>query len=189
LPNPPQPQTVETTRLIRRHMVIGWSGLLVFLTLGIVLETLHGFKASAYLDTRNTTRRLMWTLAHTHGTLFSLVNIVFALSLARLGMTSDKRLRLVSFAFTGALGLMPLGFFLGGLKTYGGDPGPGILLVPIGAVLLLAGVGAFTLDAIRNRGVAHKDGESGRPFSASPQVVLPGKEKGDSAASKKSPRR
>ena len=38
---------------------------------------------------------------------------------------------------TAGLIAMPLGFFLGGIWTYGGDPGIGILLVPIGAVLML----------------------------------------------------
>jgi hypothetical protein len=36
--------------------------------------------------------------------------------------------------------LLPGGFFAGGLVYYGGDPGPGILLVPVGAVLLLAAI-------------------------------------------------
>ena len=40
----------------------------------------------------------------------------------------------------GALILMPLGFLSGGLITFGGDPGPGIILVPVGAVLLFVGV-------------------------------------------------
>ena len=35
---------------------------------------------------------------------------------------------------------MPVGFLLGGLFPLGGDPGPGIVLVPIGGVLLLVGV-------------------------------------------------
>ena len=39
----------------------------VFGTLGLVLETLHGFKIGAYLDVSNETRRLMWRLAHVHG--------------------------------------------------------------------------------------------------------------------------
>ena len=38
------------------------------------------------------------------------------------------------------LALLPLGFLLGGIYTYGGDPGDGILLVPVGAVLLLVAV-------------------------------------------------
>jgi hypothetical protein len=36
--------------------------------------------------------------------------------------------------------LLPGGFFLGGLVYYAGDPGPGVLLVPVGAVLLLTAV-------------------------------------------------
>lgn len=139
-----------TVRLSRRHLMIGWIGLVVFLTLGIVLESLHGLKAGYYLDTRNVTRRLMWTLAHAHGTLFSLVNIVFALCLSRLTAPRERRLRLASAGLGGALALMPLGFFLGGLKLYGGDPGPGILLVPLGAVLLLVGAGAFALEMFRS---------------------------------------
>jgi len=34
--------------------------------------------------------------------------------------------------------LLPVGFFLGGVTYYEGDPGLGILLVPPGAVLLIA---------------------------------------------------
>ena len=36
--------------------------------------------------------------------------------------------------------LLPAGFLLGGVVTYPGDPGPGILLVPVGAVLFFAAV-------------------------------------------------
>jgi hypothetical protein len=40
----------------------------------------------------------------------------------------------------GASVLLPGGFFLGGLFLYGGDPGLGVLLVPLGALLLLVAV-------------------------------------------------
>ena len=149
-PNPPPGEFVN--RLSRRHLLIGWTGLLVFLALGIALELLHGFKSDYYLDTRNTTRRLMWTLAHTHGTLFSLVNIAFAVSVSRITSAQETLLPWASRGLCGALLLMPLGFFLGGLKFYGGDPGLGILLVPIGATLLLLGVGAFLVALVRSRG-------------------------------------
>ena len=46
--------------------------------LGVFLETLHGFKAGFYLDASSATRRLMWTLAHAHGTLLSLVHLALA---------------------------------------------------------------------------------------------------------------
>jgi len=36
--------------------------------------------------------------------------------------------------------LLPGGFFLGGVSFYGGDPGLGALLIPVGAVFLLTGV-------------------------------------------------
>jgi hypothetical protein len=38
---------------------------------------------------------------------------------------------------------MPLGFLLGGVDIKGGDPGLGILFVPIGALLLLSSILAF----------------------------------------------
>ena len=149
--------STAAARLSRRHLVIGWIGLLIFLTLGIILESLHGFKSAYYLDTRNVTRRLMWTLAHSHGTLFSLVNIAFALCVTRLAAPRERQLRIASFGLTGALALMPLGFFLGGLKLYGGDPGLGILLVPVGAVLLLMGVGAVAFEVVWNRSVGREE--------------------------------
>ncbi len=35
---------------------------------------------------------------------------------------------------------MPGGFFIGGVSIYAGDPGLGIVLVPVGGVLLFAAV-------------------------------------------------
>ena len=111
--------------------------MLVFISLGIVLETLHGFKIGWYLDVGNETRRLMWTLAHAHGTLISLVHIAFATTLKVAGASGP---RLASACLIGASMLLPGGFFLGGLFIHAGDPGVGILLVPVGAVLLLGAV-------------------------------------------------
>lgn len=130
----------DSQKLVRRHLRIGWLGLLVFLTLGIALEAMHGFKLEMYLDFRNQTRRLMWTLSHTHGTLFSLVHIAFAASIAVLPQLNPQQLKLTSIGLTSALVLMPLGFFLGGLWFYGGDPGFGILFVPAGGIALLLAV-------------------------------------------------
>ena len=63
-----------------RNLRFGWWSLLVFLSLGGVLETLHGFKIGWYVDAGNEMRRLMFTLAHAHGTALALVNIVAALT-------------------------------------------------------------------------------------------------------------
>lgn len=127
----------DTSRL---HFRVGWWSLLLFLTLGLVLETLHGFKVGSYLNASNSARRLMWTLAHAHGTLFSLLNLVFALSISITPDWQKSRQNLASRCLLGALVLMPLGFFLGGVFIQGGDPGLGVFLVPPGALLLLLGI-------------------------------------------------
>ena len=124
----------------RRHLRFGWWSLFVFATLGLLLEALHGFKVRAYLDVSNETRRLMWTLAHAHGTLLAIVHVVFGLSLATFPDLSARNLRLISTALVAASVLLPGGFFLGGIAFYSGDPGLGVLLVPVGAVLLLTAV-------------------------------------------------
>ena len=104
-----------------------------------MLETFQGFKIPLYVDVSNDTRRLMWTLAHAHGVGLALVHLVFALSMPALP-AEPARDRLVSRCLIAASVLLPGGFFTGGLLYFGGDPGPGILLVPVGAMLLLAAV-------------------------------------------------
>ena len=121
----------------RRHLRVGWWALLVFATLGLVLESLQGFKIAAYLDVSNETRRLMWRLAHAHGTLLGAVNILFALTLKASAPATMPGLARISGTLVAATILLPIGFFVGGVVFYGGDPGVGVLLVPVGAVLLL----------------------------------------------------
>jgi hypothetical protein len=127
----------DTSRL---HLRVGWWSLLVFLTLGLVLEILHGFKVGLYLDVPNSTRRLVWTLAHTHGTLLSVLNLVFAMSIRLTPDWKGSSRTLASRCLLGALVLIPLGFFLGGVFIFGGDPGIGVILVPPGSLLLFISV-------------------------------------------------
>ena len=121
----------------RQHLRFGWWSLLLFATLGLVLESLHGFKVRAYLDVSNETRRLMWTLAHAHGTLLAVIHIVFGLTLRAGSAPALANPRLISTSLYAASVLLPGGFFLGGVVFYAGDPGVGVLLVPAGGVLLL----------------------------------------------------
>jgi hypothetical protein len=126
--------------IARRHHVIGWSALFLFVLLGSFLESLHGFKLGFYLDPNNKLRRELWTLAHAHGTLIALIQIGFAAGLPHFGNWTAGRLKLTSFFLLDAAVLMPLGFFLGGLAPSESDPWIGILLVPLGALLLVVAV-------------------------------------------------
>lgn len=120
----------------REHLRWGWVAVFVFVTLGVALEAMHAFKVGLYLDADQATRRLMWRLAHAHGTLLGLVNLALATTLSRLEMKSATR-RAASLSLRGATLFMPAGFFLGGVWLYGGDPGLGVLLVPVGGLMLL----------------------------------------------------
>jgi hypothetical protein len=123
--------------IVYRHLRAGYGGLAVYLLLGIFLEALHAFKAGFYLDVGNETRRLLFRLAHTHGTLLAVINIVYALTARTFAKTESP---LASACLLSALLLLPGGFFLGGVWTHGGDPGLGVILVPPGALALLIGV-------------------------------------------------
>ena len=138
--NPTTAATPAVSDYARRHLRFGWWSLLVFLALGLALETLHGFKVGFYLDVANSTRRLMWTLAHAHGALLGLIHVVVGLGLRVAPDAAPPRLALLSRALVGASVLLPGGFFLGGVTFYSGDPGVGVALVPVGAVLLLLAV-------------------------------------------------
>ncbi len=119
----------QTTGLIRQ----GWSSLAAWIIFGLLIEGLIGFRSPALLD--DSIRREMFRLAHAHGTLLNLVLIAAAicarLDLIRLG-------RVTSLGLRAAVVLLPCGFLLGGIWHFKDDPGLGIILVPVGAVLLLA---------------------------------------------------
>jgi hypothetical protein len=124
--------------LVRRHHRVGWWGLFAFASLGLVLETLHGFRVGWYLDVGSESRRLMLRLGHAHGTLLSLLNVAYAVVLAsaigaRLAAPAKASRLLVA-----ATVILPGGFLLGGLLPIGDEPGPGVLLVPLGGAALLA---------------------------------------------------
>ncbi|MXY26127.1 MAG: hypothetical protein F4Y45_16620 [Acidobacteria bacterium] len=127
---------------VRRHLRFGFWALALFLTLGATLEALHGFKVGFYLDVSNETRRLMWTLAHAHGALLSLINVVAGVTLRAVPELAEdhRRTGLASTMLMAATILLPAGFFAGGVTFYSGDPGIGIALVPPGAACLLIAV-------------------------------------------------
>lgn len=158
--------TAARSRASRRHVRFGWWALALFAGVGLTLETLHGFKLGQYLDVSNETRRLMWRLAHAHGAVIAIINVVYGLALQS-GVA--RRGDFASRALLAAGVLLPLGFFLGGLVYYGGDPGLGIVLVPIGAILLLVALVSIARDASNgasrdsDRAAKHDRSRAGEP--------------------------
>lgn len=142
---------MNTLLLTRRHLKLGWCLLLFFLSMGIALEAMHGFKLGWYLDVSNETRRLMWRLAHAHGVLVALVHIAFALTIAHLGEVKGGWPRIGSMGLNLAGFLLPGGFLLGGIIVHEADPWLGVLLVPLGALALFFGVAAVALRVLRER--------------------------------------
>lgn len=155
---------LQVATYVRRHLRWGWWLLLFYLTLGIVLEALHGFKVGWYLDVSCATRRLMWTLAHTHGTLLGLINIAYAVTLSIMPQSGYRR-TFVSPCLLAAGLLLPGGFFLGGVVFYDGDPGMGVFLVPVGAMFLLLAVLLIAVETSKHRNV---------PTSKRPNPGAPG---------------
>jgi GNAT superfamily N-acetyltransferase len=121
----------------------GWWSLLVFLSLGVLLEAFHGLKIGYYLDVSNDARRLAFRLGHAHGTLLSLVHVAFALTLASRFRPAAPSAERASKLLVMATFLLPGGFLLGGVFAHGGDPGVGVFLVPLGALALFFAVMAI----------------------------------------------
>jgi hypothetical protein len=115
----------------------GLWALLAYLLLGMAIDAMHGFKVGWYLDFE--TRRLMWTLAHAHGVLTSILAIGFGVML-QLAAEPAPWHRIASACLLAAVVLLPGGFLLGGIYVYDGDPGVGVLLAPVGGALLFAAV-------------------------------------------------
>lgn len=130
----------DPAAVTKSHLRFGWWVLLIFAALGLALETMQGFKIGAYLKVSNETRRLMWTLAHQHGTFLALVNLGFALTVRLIPEWDARQRGMASVCLRGATLLMPAGFFFGGMFIYSGDPGLAILLVPIGGLMLLTAI-------------------------------------------------
>lgn len=137
-------ETINAGRARVRLLRSGWIGILAYLLVGMGLEVLHGWKVPWYLDVGQSSRRLMWTLAHTHGTLFSVVAVAASVSLPWARANASKAAGWIAWGVMGGQILMPLGFFLGGLWLRAGEPGVGVFLVPVGAVMMLIGVAGAT---------------------------------------------
>ena len=102
----------------RNHLKWGWAALFFAIVGGIALESLHAFKAEMLLGVDQETTRLMWRLAHAHGALLGVVNILYALTNHHKPLEL-KQGKAVSTALIMATILLPGGFLLGGDHAHG----------------------------------------------------------------------
>lgn len=130
-------------------LAFGWILIGVFLTMGLALGALRHFEEPLYVE--SPLRRELWSLAHAHGTLFGVLNVLFALSAPR--WLPARSARVWPSRLLRASGiLVPGGFLLGGLATSEADPPLGLVLTPLGGALALAAI-AVALQL----GASHRD--------------------------------
>ena len=127
-------------QIVERLLLQGWVSIAIWMSFGLLLEGLLGYKIPVFLEDGQ--RRELFRLAHTHGTLLSLVLVAAALCL-RLFEIRPPPVALNALRL-GAL-LMPLGFLLSGMWHPEGDPGVAIWLVPPGALMVIFGAIATAL--------------------------------------------
>jgi len=132
----------------RKALVWGWLLLAISFPLGLTLEALHALKVPVYLE--SDMRRQLWTLAHAHGNLLGILCLVFAAIGERALPGAAARASVSLWLRLGAV-LMPLGFFLGGVLNFEGDPSWGIVITPVGGVLLLYALLRAGIEAARSR--------------------------------------
>ena len=123
-----------------RALFQGWLSVASWMTIGLLLEGLIGYKIPAYLQ--DDTRRELFRLAHAHGTLLGLVLIAATLTTQRL---STPLHRVAGVALQLGSVLMPIGFLLAGVWHTETDPGLAIWLVPPGALMVIFGVVSIAL--------------------------------------------
>jgi hypothetical protein len=132
-PPPGETPAPEADPDVRGTLRVGWLLLAIALPFGLTLEAFHGFKTPFYVSSEM--RRELWRLAHAHGALLGVVCLLFA-ALADRHVAPAIRPSVARQIRWGAA-LMPLGFFAGGILNSEGDPSLGIVLAPVGAVLLI----------------------------------------------------
>ncbi len=134
-----KPQSV-TANYSERMIFQGWVSIALWMSVGLLLEGLLGYKIPAYLN--DPQRRELFRLAHTHGTFLGLVLVAAALCVQRTGSNTPRIARIA--LRVGSI-LMPVGFLLAGIWHPEGDPGPAIWLVPPAALMVIFGAISLSL--------------------------------------------
>ena len=139
-----KPQPASST-LAARMMTQGWVSIALWMSVGLLLEGLIGYKIPAYLN--DLQRRELFRLAHTHGTLLGLILVAASLCIRRY-IASPMRPAQTALSLGSVV--MPLGFLLAGIWHPEGDPGIAIWLVPPGALMVIFGAIALALACFKD---------------------------------------
>lgn len=118
-----------------------WS-LAAFLAMGMWLEAMFGLRVAGVLD--DPLRREFLRLGHAHGGLLALANLGLGWASERLETPEGWATRVRLAAWIGGLAV-GLGFVGGGIWHGPTDPGPLVLLVPAGAMMLVASLVAVAM--------------------------------------------
>lgn len=110
--------------------------------MGLWLEAMYGLRAEGWMD--DTLRREFLRLGHAHGGILALLNLVLGGAMERLQTPDTWARRIRVAALLGAI-LVGAGFIGGGLWHGATDPGPLVLVVPAGAMMLLCSLVAVAL--------------------------------------------
>jgi hypothetical protein len=130
----------KSTDTVGAMLFQGWLGIAFWMTFGLLLEGLLGYKIPAYLS--DAQRRELFQLAHAHGTLLNVVLLIAALC-AKSFAVEIARLAQLALRFGSVL--MPMGFLFAGISHPEGDPGIAIWIVPIAAMMVIFGAISLAL--------------------------------------------
>jgi len=125
---------------VRLHLRIGWWMLLTFVTLGVVLEAMHGFKIDLYLNVERASTRVLWTLTHAIGAILGLVHIAFAASLFISADGTANTVALASACLKCASILVPAAFLIAGALASERGVALGFVLAIPGILFFLLGL-------------------------------------------------
>jgi heme A synthase len=125
-----------------RHLRLSLACIAVFLAMGLWLEAMMGLRAQGWMD--DGLRRELLRLGHAHGGLLGLLNVALAWAMRRLQTPEPWARKTRLAALLGAV-LVGVGFIGGGLWHGPTDPGPIVLMVPAGAMLVLTATVAIAL--------------------------------------------
>jgi hypothetical protein len=142
-------ESSEIQRWVKRALLQGWLSIAFWMSVGLLLEGLLGYKAPAYLQ--DAQRRELFRLAHAHGTLLGLIVVIAGLVTQTVRLSPPKYGRL---ALQIGAAVMPFGFLISGIWHYESDPGLGIWLVPPAALLVIFGIIAMAFAAREGKSTA-----------------------------------